>query len=65
MTSNEIPSRASRKLSRLFEGMVRRRQRLRDLDMNSLAADDEILYARAVPLLMPIAGAAFAYSLMM
>ena len=33
--------------------------------MDSLAADDEILFSRTVPLLMPIAGAAFAYWVMM
>ncbi len=52
-------------ISRVFEGLVKRRQRLRDLDMNTLAADDEILVARTVPLLMPIAGAAFSYWVMM
>lgn len=33
--------------------------------MNCLEADDEVLIARTVPLLMPIAGALFSYNVMM
>lgn len=51
-------------VSRVFEGLVRRRQRLLGLEMNCLEADDEILLARTVPLLMPVAGAFFSYSVM-
>ncbi|MBA3325425.1 MAG: hypothetical protein H0T41_09280 [Rhodobacteraceae bacterium] len=52
-------------VARVFEGWVRRRQRIRDLDMNCLAADDEVMFSRTVPLLMPIAGAMFSYFVMM
>ncbi len=52
-------------LSRVFEGLVTRQQRLHGLDMNTLAADNEMLWARTVPLLMPIAGSGFAYWVMM
>jgi hypothetical protein len=52
-------------IARVFEGLVKRRQRIRGLDMNSLEADDEVLVSRTVPLLMPIAGAAFSYWIMM
>lgn len=52
-------------VARTFEGIVRRRQRLRGLDMDCLAADDEVLYSRTVPLVMPIAGAMFSYFVMM
>jgi hypothetical protein len=51
-------------VSRVFEGLVRRRQRLLGLEMNCLEADDEVLLARTVPLLMPVAGAFFSYSVM-
>jgi len=40
-------------ISRVFEGAVRRVQRVRALDMDCLTADDEVLIARTVPLLMP------------
>ena len=52
-------------VARIFEGLVRRAQRLRDLDMNCLEADDEVLISRTVPLLMPVAGAIFSYNVMM
>lgn len=52
-------------VARVFEGMVRRRQRVRGLEMNDLAADDEVLMAQTVPLLMPVAGATFSYFVMM
>ncbi len=51
-------------VSRVFEGLVRRRQRVLDLEMNCLEADDEVLVARVVPLAMPVAGALFSYSVM-
>lgn len=51
-------------VSRALEGMVRRRQRLRGLDMNCLEADDEVLIARTMPLVMPLAGAFFSYTVM-
>lgn len=40
-------------------------QRVRALDSDCLAADDEVLIARTVPLLMPVAGAAFSFSVML
>jgi hypothetical protein len=52
-------------VGRVFEGLVRRRQRVRGLEMDDLAADDEVLIARTVPLLMPVAGATFSYFVMM
>lgn len=52
-------------VARFFEGLVRRRQRVRGLEMNCLAADDEVLIARTVPLLMPVAGASFSYFVML
>ncbi len=52
-------------VARVFEGLVRRRQRMRDLAMDCLEADDEVLIARTVPLVMPIAGAAFSYFVML
>jgi hypothetical protein len=52
-------------VSRMLEGFVRRRQRLLGLDMNCLEADDEVLIARTMPLLMPVAGAFFSYSVML
>jgi hypothetical protein len=51
-------------VSRALEGAVRRRQRLKELDMNCLEADDEVLIARTMPLAMPLAGAFFSYSVM-
>jgi hypothetical protein len=52
-------------VARIFEGLVRRVQRLRGLDMNCLEADDEVLVARTVPLAMPVAGAFFSYFVML
>lgn len=52
-------------IARVFEGLVRRVQRKRGLEMNDLAADDEVLLARTTPLLMPVAGAAFSYFVML
>lgn len=52
-------------VARVFEGLVRRRQRVRALEMDCLEADDEVLISRTVPLLMPIAGATFSYFVMM
>jgi hypothetical protein len=52
-------------IARVFEGLVKRRQRTSGLDLGSLEADDEILFSRCVPLLMPVAGAAFSYWVMM
>jgi len=51
-------------VSRMLEGFVRRRQRVLGLEMNCLEADDEVLIARTMPLLMPVAGAFFSYSVM-
>lgn len=48
-------------LARVFEGLVKRRQRMRGLDLNCLAADDEILVARTVPLALPVIGAVWAF----
>lgn len=50
--------------ARIFEGLVRRTQLIRGLDRDCLAAEDEILIARTVPLAMPVVGAMFAYSVM-
>lgn len=52
-------------IARIFEGLVRRRQIVRDLDRTCLEAEDEILISRTVPLVMPVAGAMFAYAVMM
>lgn len=52
-------------LARIFEGLVRRRQRTAGLEMNCLEADDEILISRTVPLALPILGAAWAFSVML
>ena len=43
-------------VARIFAGLVRRRQRLLRLDLDSLEAEDEILIARSVPLAMPVIG---------
>jgi hypothetical protein len=48
-------------VARVFAGLVRRRQRLLNLDLESLEAEDEILIARSVPLAMPVIGTLFAY----
>lgn len=48
-------------IARVFEGLVRRRQRLAGLDLGCLAADDEVLVARTVPLALPVIGAFWAY----
>ncbi|MER2508608.1 hypothetical protein [Amaricoccus sp.] len=52
-------------VSRIFEGLAQRRQRRSGLDMQCVAADDELLFARSVPLVVPIAGALFSYYIMM
>lgn len=52
-------------LARVFEGLVRRVQRMRGLSMDCLEADDEVLFARTFPLVMPIAGALFSYTVIM
>jgi hypothetical protein len=52
-------------IARVFEGLVRRVQRRRGLSMDCLEADDEVLLARTAPLVMPIAGALFSYTVMM
>ena len=51
-------------VSRVFEGLVRRRQRQLGIELDCLEGDDEVLIARTVPLLMPVAGAFFSYSVM-
>lgn len=48
-------------IARVFEGLVRRRQRLAALEMNCLEADDEVLLARTVPLAVPVIGTLFAF----
>ena len=48
-------------IARVFEGLVRRRQRLLGLDMNCLEADDELLVARVAPLALPVIGTLFAW----
>jgi hypothetical protein len=48
-------------ISRVFEGLVKRKQRLRGLDMNCLEADDEVLVARVAPLALPVIGTLFAW----
>ncbi len=50
--------------ARIFEGLVRRTHLTRGLDRDCIAAEDEILIARTVPLAMPVVGAMFAYSVM-
>jgi hypothetical protein len=52
-------------LARVFEGLVRRRQRIAGLELNCLEADDEILVARTVPLVLPVIGAAWAYLILL
>lgn len=52
-------------VARVFEGLVRRRQFLRDVDRTCLAAEDEVLISRTLPLVMPVVGALFAYSVML
>jgi hypothetical protein len=44
-----------------LEGLIRRRQRLLDLDMSCLAADNEVLVARIMPLFLPVIGTLFAW----
>lgn len=51
-------------IARVFEGFVRRAQRVCGLPMDCLEADDEVLIARTVPLVMPVAGALFAFTVM-
>jgi hypothetical protein len=51
-------------ISRVFEGLALRTQRAAGLPLDCVAAEDELLIARAAPLLMPIAGAAFSYATM-
>jgi hypothetical protein len=48
-------------VARIFSGLVRRRQRLLRLDLDSLEAEDEVLIARSLPLAMPVIGTLFAY----
>lgn len=48
-------------VSRIFEGLIRRRQRILGLDMNCLEADDEVLVARTLPLALPVIGTIFAW----
>ena len=48
-------------VARVFSGLVRRRQRILHLDLDSLEAEDEILIARSLPLAMPVIGTLFAY----
>lgn len=48
-------------IARVFEGLVRRRQRVAGLDMNCLEADDEVLVARVSPLALPVIGTLFAW----
>ena len=52
-------------VARVFEGLVRRRQMLREVDRNCLAAEDEVLISRTLPLVMPVVGALFAYTVML
>jgi hypothetical protein len=52
-------------IARVFEGMVRRRQRVLGLEMNCLEADDEVLVARTAPLAMPVIGTLFAWFVVM
>ncbi len=52
-------------IARVFEGMVRRVHIKRGLVRDGLEAEDEILIARTVPLVMPVVGALFAYSVML
>jgi hypothetical protein len=40
---------------------VKRKQRIRGLDMNCLEADDEVLVARVSPLALPVIGTLFAW----
>lgn len=51
--------------ARVFEGVVRRAQIIRSLERDGIEAEDEILIARTVPLIMPVVGAAFAFAVMM
>ena len=51
--------------ARVFEGIVRRAQIKRGLARDGLEAEDEVLIARTAPLVMPVVGAMFAYSVMM
>lgn len=48
-------------VSRIFEGLIRRRQRVLGLEMNCLEADDEVLVARTLPLALPVIGTIFAW----
>jgi hypothetical protein len=48
-------------VSRILEGLIRRRQRVLGLEMNSLEADDELLVARTLPLALPVIGTLFAW----
>ncbi|MSU88176.1 hypothetical protein GE300_00925 [Rhodobacteraceae bacterium 2CG4] len=52
-------------VARVFEGLVRRRQIVRGVDRNCLAAEDEVLISRTLPLVMPVVGAIFAYAVML
>jgi len=52
-------------VARIFEGLVRRRQIVRDVDRTCLAAEDEVLISRTLPLVMPVVGALFAYAVML
>jgi uncharacterized membrane protein len=51
--------------ARVFEGVVRRSQIKQGLSRDGLEAEDEVLIARTAPLVMPVVGAMFAYSVMM
>ncbi len=48
-------------VARVFEGLVRRQQRVAELEMNCLEADDEVLLARTLPLAVPVIGTLFAF----
>lgn len=48
-------------VSRIFEGLIRRRQRVLGLPMDCLEADDEVLLARTLPLALPVIGTLFAW----
>ncbi len=48
-------------IARVFDGLVRRRQRLLELDMSCIEADDEVQVARVSPLALPVIGTLFAW----
>jgi hypothetical protein len=51
--------------ARVFEGIVRRVQIRKGLPKDTIEAEDEVLIARCMPLVMPVVGAMFAYSVML